>query len=72
MLNICLKIYKRLNFLGCIYAAVATERHERMDILSGQKTESVNTNVEKLCICCFDIYVNDTNVKNFIKVDILN
>ena len=39
MLNICLNS-KRNRITGRIFAAVATERIERMDIFCGQNTES--------------------------------
>ena len=35
------KKVKKFELCGRIYAVVATERLERMDILSGQNTESV-------------------------------
>ena len=40
MLNICLKV-KKFELHGRICAAVATERLEKMDILSGKNIESV-------------------------------
>ena len=42
MLNICLKSKKKVELRGRIYEVVVSERFERMDILSGQNTESVN------------------------------
>ena len=43
MLNICLKSEK-IELRGRIYAAVANERLERMNILGGQNTESFKGN----------------------------
>ena len=40
MLNICLKI-KKFKLRGRIYAVVATERFERMDILRGKNTDGI-------------------------------
>ena len=38
------KKVKKLKLRGRIYAVVATERFERMDILTEQNTESINLN----------------------------
>ena len=43
MLNICLESKKKSNFTGHINAFWVIERFERMDILGGQKTESVKS-----------------------------
>ena len=45
MLNICLKSKENPNFTGRINAFRVIERLERMDILGGQNTESVNVNM---------------------------
>ena len=42
MLNICLKVKKTSNLTGRINAFQVIERLERMDILGGQNTKSIN------------------------------
>ena len=50
MLHIYLKNKKKSNFTNSICAAVANERLERIEILSGEKTESVNASSWYICV----------------------